>query len=229
MFGTGQYLGVDDVSDRQVQTFYAIWDTDTDSQTAVTRADLQQQVFQRTNVLATGASGLEVTRGRTSSSNTVDWSVKKGWYIDFDIETQSVGGNLLNKGERVVAAPSVMGSRVTFVSLVPENNPCAGAGYSWINTLDLRTGAPFRLTAFDYNLDGTFSDADLLTLSDTTTQAGTSVRFTTGGKSTGVYTGAADFGDGKGRSTSLVSTSLGGLGAIDNNLFLQWRVWQQLP
>ena len=229
MFGTGQYLAVDDVSDRQVQTFYAIWDQDDDSQPPVTRGELLKQRFQQTNIVTTGTDGVEVTRGRTSSSNAIDWSTKKGWYIDLDIETENLGGTNLNKGERVAAAPEVQGWRVTFVSLVPENNPCAGAGYSWINTLDLRTGAPFPLTPLDYNLDGAFSDADLLKIDNTTTQAGTSVRFTPGGKNTGVYTRTSDFGDGKGRSTSVVSTSQGGLETIDNNMFLQWRVWQQLP
>jgi type IV pilus assembly protein PilY1 len=224
LFGTGKYLDVkEDVSDGRVQSFYAIWDKGSDAQPPVVRnnTQLQVQTFVDTDIVVKDKDGVEVTRGRTSSANTVDWSTKNGWYIDLDKE-KTVSG--VNKGERVVVAPEVQGTRVIFVSLVPEGNPCVGEGYGWINALDLRSGAHFPSSPFDYNMDGVFDRSDLLG-----GQAGTSVRFTPGGKATGVYSSTSGFGDGKGRSTTVVSSSAGGLHSVNDFPFLQWRVWQQLP
>ncbi len=230
LFGTGQYLySDDDPRDRQqVQSFYAIWDTGSDDQATVARTRLLQQEFTTTEIVVKAdesAAATEVTRGRTSSANLIDWSTHLGWYIDFDIEEEA--NSNLNKGERVVTEPEVQGGRVIFVSLVPETNPCVGGGYSWINSLDVRNGSRLGLTPFDFNLDGSITEADLLTISGEPV-VGTSVRLTPGGKSTGIYSSPSSFGDGAGRITTVVSTSEGDLVLINAADIQAWRVWQQL-
>ncbi|WP_295583312.1 PilC/PilY family type IV pilus protein [uncultured Lamprocystis sp.] len=229
LFGTGKYLEIGDGGDRQVQSFYAIWDTGSDDPVEVPRTALLRQAFAETNIVMTAGeeeSAAEVTRGRTSTAELIDWSKQLGWYIDFDIEKET--GTNLNKGERVVNEPMVQGGRVDFVSLVPENNPCANGGYSWINSLDVRNGSRLGLTPFDYNLDGANGEADLLATKDGTRVVGTSVRLTPGGQNTGIYSSPSSFGDGAGRITTVVSTSEGDLALINAADVLGWRVWQQL-
>ncbi len=232
LFGTGKYLDLADIDanpEPQVQSFYAIWDIGSNTQKAVSRKALLAQKFLETNLRMTtgeGASIEEVTRGRTSTTNSIDWSKNLGWYIDFDIEKETVGG--LNKGERVVTEPEVQGGRVIFVSLVPETNPCAGGGYSWINALDVRNGSRLGITPFDFDLDGSIGEADLLTTSDGGKVVGSSVRLTPGGRNTGIYSSPSSFGDGAGRVTTVVSTSEGDLALINAADIQAWRVWQQL-
>jgi len=222
LFGTGKYLEVADAGDRQIQSFYAIWDLGSDDQAKVQRSTLLEQSFSTTEIVVNDGDGAEVTRGRTSSTNRIDWRTHLGWYIDFK-ET----GSTINKGERVATEPEVQGGRVIFVSLVPESNPCVGGGYSWINALDLRNGGRLGLTPFDFNLDGSIGEADLLTISGEQV-VGSSVRLTPGGESTGIYSSPSSFGDGAGRITTVVSTSEGDLVLINAADIQAWRVWQQL-
>jgi len=229
LFGTGKYLDLADIEanpEPQVQSFYAIWDIGSNTQTAVGRDKLLEQEFLETNLRMTTDEGEEVTRGRTSTAKSIDWSKHLGWYIDFDIEKDTVAG--LNKGERVVTEPDVQGGRVIFVSLVPETNPCAGGGYSWITALDVRNGSRLGITPFDFDLDGTIGEADLLTTSDGGKVVGSSVRLTPGGRNTGIYSSPSSFGDGAGRVTTVVSTSEGDLALINAADIQAWRVWQQL-
>ncbi len=225
LFGTGKYLGTDDVSDRQIQSFYGIWDLGDDGQAPVMRTQLLQQRFVETDILYQDANGSEVSRGRSSTNEQVDWSTQQGWYIDFDIERDPDG---INRGERVVLEPVVQGGRVIFVSLVPSNNPCAGGGYSWINALDLRTGSRLALSPFDTNRDGVIGGSDLLATTRQGQIPGTSLRLSPNGQDTGVYSAPASFGDGAGRVTTVVSTAAGGLALINAFNVQQWRVWQQV-
>jgi type IV pilus assembly protein PilY1 len=185
LFGTGKYLELDDPGDRQVQSFYAIWDKGDDSEPVVASRDpagLLEQSFVATD-LAVGDA-----RGRTSSDLALDWSdpahPKYGWYIDFDLERDGVG----NKGERVVTEPIVLRKCVIFTSLIPETNPCVAGGYGWINMLNASSGGRPACT-FDYTGDGTFDDDDLLPLEGGPAEgvAGSSFRLTSGGQNGGLY------------------------------------------
>ena len=129
---------------------------------------------------------------------------------------------MTNKGERVVTEPDIQGNTVVFVSQVPETNPCLGGGYSWINALDLRSGSRLTETPFDYNLDGSFGESDLLTVSGTP-QAGSSIRLTGFGGGDGVYT------------SPMVAQGIINVGTSESNVNQvqlynaeKWRVWEQL-
>jgi len=114
-FGTGRYLGEDDLPDGAGQTIYAIRD---DGTTTVTdNTNLVQQT-----VSDAGTS-------RNISTNSVDWSTKYGWYV-----------NLPDTGERVAIEPQLYFGTLVVASIVPSASECQPGGYSWLYQLDYQTG-----------------------------------------------------------------------------------------
>ena len=114
--GTGQYLGVSDVSTTQTQTMYGL----RDSLVALTplRSNLQQQTV-------TTAAGF-----RTSSSNAVDYATKQGWYMD-----------LPSTGERANTTPATDNlGNLAFTTNIPSATPCVPGGSAWLYALDSKTG-----------------------------------------------------------------------------------------
>ena len=114
-FGTGRYLGEDDLTDDSAQTIYAIKD---DGTTTVTGTS---QLVQQT-VSGSGAT-------RDISNNSVDWSTKFGWYV-----------NLPDLGERVAIDPQLYFGTLVFASTVPTASACQPGGYSWLYQLNFKTG-----------------------------------------------------------------------------------------
>ncbi len=233
LFGTGRYLGLSDVSDNSIQSFYGIWDRgDVVAERPdcslpvprVARTGLLQQQLLHTDIRVT-SEGTEVSRGRTSSRSTIDWDSHDGWYIDLSIDRDMSGDN---KGERVTSAPQVRGNRVVFVSLVPEGNPCLSGGYSWVNALAYASGSALQDSPFDFNLDGTYGSEDLLVVGDEPPIVGSSLRLTVAGNSTGIYSAPAVVPLAGGEVRTLVSTSQGDLIDLRESPVLEWRVWGQL-
>lgn len=114
-FGTGRYLGEDDLTDTNVQTMYGIRD---DGATTITDTSL---LIQQT------ASGTGETR--TITKNDVDWTTKFGWYV-----------NLIDSGERINVDPQLYFGTLVFASTVPTASACQPGGYSWLYQLDYKTG-----------------------------------------------------------------------------------------
>lgn len=234
LFGTGRYLGLSDVSDNSIQSFYGIWDrgdvvaegssTSSLPVPRVARSALLRQELLHTDIRVT-SDGTEVSRGRTSSRYTIDWGTHDGWYIDLSIDRDANGDN---KGERVTSAPQVRGNRVVFVSLVPEGNPCLSGGYSWVNALSYTSGSALQESPFDFNLDGTWGAEDLLVVGDEPPTAGSSLRLTVAGGTTGIYSAPAVMPLSGGDVRTLVSTSQGDLIDLRESPVLEWRVWGQL-
>lgn len=130
--GTGQYLGDSDIpgaaganaSASQRQTMYALVDDPLSNPSGTTavisplRSSLQAQTL---------SSG---TTTRTTTSNaTVDYSTKKGWYVD-----------LPATGERVNTNPILALGALVFTSNIPNSDVCTPGGSSWLNILDYRNG-----------------------------------------------------------------------------------------
>lgn len=124
--GTGQYFGSSDVTgttganyaSSQTQTMYGLWD----QLTAITatpslRANLQQQTYTSTATT------------RTLSSNAVDYSIKKGWYID------------LNAGERINTQCGTSYDNLVCTSNIPSATKCEPGGSSWEYVVSSRTGS----------------------------------------------------------------------------------------
>jgi type IV pilus assembly protein PilY1 len=147
VFGTGRYLASSDVFDKSVQSFYGI----RDSGAAVAgRSDLQVQTIQ----VQTAASGLTV---RALSTNTVDWSNKKGWYLDL-LDPPVPPGTAT--GERVVSTAVLTNDRAIFVTVIPSDDPCVPGGTSWLMEASLATGGTFDESILDINKDGKLDDND---------------------------------------------------------------------
>jgi type IV pilus assembly protein PilY1 len=162
-FGTGRYLTSTDPNNTEVQSFYAIWDNGTGT---VTRSQLQVQSI----VAETNEFGFDI---RETSSNTVDWTAKRGWYMDLVVPPTTASGP---GKERVISRPLVRYDRVIFVTVIPSTDPCVPGGVSWIMELDRLSGGRTTSSAFDFNNDGGYDDNDRLASGNT----GSGVKSTVG-------------------------------------------------
>lgn len=124
--GTGQYLGNSDVTGTtganyaasQTQTMYGLWDELTPiAATPSLRANLQQQTYTST------------ATKRTLSNNAVDYTTKKGWYID------------LGAGERVNTQCGTSYDNLVCTSNIPSATKCEPGGSSWEYVLSSKTGS----------------------------------------------------------------------------------------
>ncbi|RUL66574.1 hypothetical protein EKH79_01760 [Dyella dinghuensis] len=134
VFGTGKYLGDDDVTsdDLPVQSVMGIRDKLDRSglPITVTRSDLQTQTLKQTTVHDTGGS-YDGAVLRTLSNNPIP-SGAGGWHVDLNAEA----------GERVVSTPSALFNTNTVVvsTLVPKGFDSAPEGA--LMAIDAATGGP---------------------------------------------------------------------------------------
>ncbi|MGV8933300.1 MAG: pilus assembly protein, partial [Gallionellaceae bacterium] len=123
--GTGQYLGDSDVPASaspnshatQTQTMYGLVDDTITTLPVLLRSSLQVQTL-----TVSGSSS-------TITSNTVDYSTKKGWYVD-----------LPNSGERANTDPVLALGVLGFTTNIPSTTVCIPGGSSWEYFLDYKTG-----------------------------------------------------------------------------------------
>jgi type IV pilus assembly protein PilY1 len=151
-FGTGSFYRVDDnvvPSDPSVDSFYGIIDR---GEPITSRSNLLEQTI----LAETTVSGVPV---RAVSANDMQ-SGDDGWYLDL----VPPGGNAA--GERVVAKATIRGDRVIFPTLIPNADPCAFGGESWIMELNTFTGGRLDYAVFDLNDDVRFDDSDFITITD---------------------------------------------------------------
>lgn len=211
-FGTGQYLEATDVvspRNQQVQSFYGIWDNGSPI-TTTDRSELQQQSItnQTSQTFTVNDNGTpddtsddttQTYAARTTSRESVDWSTKKGWYMDFDEPSST--------GERVVTQPLVKYGRVIFLTVVPSDDVCRAGGLSWLMELDALTGAATTGSSFDFNNDGAFDDSDLLASGDVASGIMTSVGIT---KPPAWFTGT------EGKDYKVMTGTTGGIQSVGN-------------
>jgi type IV pilus assembly protein PilY1 len=159
-FGTGKYLGDNDLTDTSQQTFYGIWDRwfDNDDDTAHNEDNFK--AFTRTNLLqqeiigSTRFSNDGTVDARVTTNNMIDWDTKQGWYLD-----------LTESGERVFQSPILRNNRIIFVTATLSTDPCSGGGTSWLMELDAISGSRLDTSPFDYNGDGSVDAInDMVTL-----------------------------------------------------------------
>ena len=130
-FGTGKYLEESDkiTTDQVTQTFYALWDKSANSSTINSdRSELLQQQILR-----------EDSNRRVISNNTIEWSSKKGWYLD--LVNTGVSASQNNQGERQITNSTLWLNSVLFTTQIPNSDACAGGGTGWIMKLDAASGA----------------------------------------------------------------------------------------
>jgi type IV pilus assembly protein PilY1 len=145
LFGTGRFFADNDKGDTTQQSFYGIWDNGS----PVTTTDRSQLVRQTISTTSINVGGVPTTV-RTITANTVDWSTKRGWYMD-----------LPTSGERVIGTPAVRAGRVIFTTMFPSStDPCDFGGGGWLMEVDARTGGLLPYTVFDTTRNGTIDDND---------------------------------------------------------------------
>jgi len=119
--GTGRYLGTTDLSNVDQQSIYALKDDLSDTGLGDVRAgsDLVQQVL----------SENEKGTKRTVTGKPVDWSTKKGWFID-----------LPSPGERVNIEMQLVFNVLTVATNIPKADACTAGGSSWLYRFDIASG-----------------------------------------------------------------------------------------
>lgn len=161
LFGTGKYLEPSDkqLTPQRPQSFYGIVDrnsgTDTDRVTGGRGSLTRQTILAESSVDIDGSGPLGPMNVRVTSNNTLGGN--RGWYIDL----VSPSGY---QGERQVSNPIVRNGNVVFTTLIPDTDPCASGGNSWIMEMNLLDGGRLQVTPFDLNNDGKFTDADNVTV-----------------------------------------------------------------
>ena len=141
-FGTGQFLGLPDVSSTSPQTVYGIWD-DLVSSKPPLRSDLVAQTITGTttaSLLVSGTNGV-----RLITSNPIDWTKNRGWYVDLPVS-----------GEREITDALLDSKRLIFATFIPSTDPCVGGGQSWFMVVDYATGGAPTKPQIDLYGKGTF-------------------------------------------------------------------------
>jgi type IV pilus assembly protein PilY1 len=106
--GTGQLLAAADIQAQAVQSFYALVD-DLSSNPTIGNP---RTALTRKTVTATSDS-------RDIAGTAVDYSTKKGWYIDFPA------------GERVTTDPQAAFGAIMFSTNLPSSSACSSASYMY--------------------------------------------------------------------------------------------------
>jgi type IV pilus assembly protein PilY1 len=156
VFGTGRFFAGKDSKSLAAnsQSFYGIWDNGTPVTEPKRDTALQKQRVLATRTVTRVDPVTKVSEQidvRDLSAEPVDWSAKRGWYID-----------LPDAGERVIGAASVRGGRVIFTTQVPSTDPCEFGGSGWLMEVSATTGAKLPYSVFDTSGDKLVTTADEL-------------------------------------------------------------------
>ncbi len=163
--GTGRLLDIADFGSTRTQSLYAISDGSTLTNA---RASLVEQVY---NPDATSVDG-------AITSNEVDWSTDRGWYVD------------LPAGEQVNTTPTIAYGAVAVVTNANGGTDCSASSRLYV--LDVKSGSRF-------------AGADFVSteISDTANSSGVTALSTGNGK----IVGSGQDADGKPWEREIVSTT----------------------
>lgn len=143
--GTGRYLNVDDLANKDVQSWYGL----IDDGTAITgRAQLvQTQILSETTIGGLGA--------RVISDNVAPGL--RGWFMDL---VSPVAGA---EGERMVVPNFFQGLALIGTTRIPDTtNVCNPSGKGYVMAINPFTGGRLSQSFFDMNGDGVFNNSDLV-------------------------------------------------------------------
>jgi type IV pilus assembly protein PilY1 len=163
LFGTGTFYQVDDnvvPNNPPLDAFYGIIDRGVP---ITGRNELLEQ-----SILA------EVTAFGFRVRGITDYDIQasdSGWFLDLQWPVAYGGPGAV--GERVVSRAIVRGDRVIFATLIPNTDPCAFGGDSWLMELNTFSGGRLDYAVFDLNGDGLFDDQDWI---DVTAPDGSVIR-----------------------------------------------------
>ncbi|MDO6687475.1 MULTISPECIES: pilus assembly protein [unclassified Agarivorans] len=158
-FGTGKYIekGDNNYLAEPTQSIYAIWDKLDESYYTTSRTQVDsEQVY--SNLLRQSIIE-EDARNRKVSSYPIDWGVHKGWYLDL-VNTQD--DNTTNYGERQVTNSLLLANKLSFTTLLPNEDACTPGGSGWYMEMNLHSGVTWN----SGNEDFTDPDDDTNTIDD---------------------------------------------------------------
>jgi type IV pilus assembly protein PilY1 len=134
MFGTGQFLTANDLTNRQTQTIYGVLDRPAGAG-LYHRSDLQSQTI---SYVTAATAGLPQDL-LTDTSASVDFSSKAGWYDDLPIV-----------GQRVTTDPQLLhGTFITTLNTPPSTS--CGIGSAMLLELNYANGGAFTQPQLDIN------------------------------------------------------------------------------
>ncbi len=141
VFGTGQYLGTNDVGNTDQQYLFGVFDNGLN--TGVTTGDLVTQTITNETIVDGGTY-------RLASKNPIDFTTEKGWKLD-----------LPAAGERVIYAPQIRGDLAYFETIIPSGDGCeVQAGSGFLMAVGLAEGGAPEFSTFDRTGDGLIDDND---------------------------------------------------------------------
>jgi Tfp pilus tip-associated adhesin PilY1 len=183
VFGTGKYLGPRDFSNTQVQTIYGIWDygddddaseylgvavrgSDADGNATLTLSNQSpfSSLARQTKLLDVNFAGQSL---RVLSDNPVNylWETDTGGEENpSTTEANHVGWyfDLPDTKERVVQDVLIRSGKAIVISNIPNTNPCAAGGSSWMYEINANTGGRLKAPQFDINNDNVIDENDLI-------------------------------------------------------------------
>ncbi len=85
---------------------------------------------------------------RTTSGDSINWSTKRGWYLDLEDSGERVNTDMIITSDKVITA----------AGNVPSTDACSSGGYAWLYNIDVNTGKQV-MTAYDDPLATKYPDA----------------------------------------------------------------------
>lgn len=147
-FGTGKFSETTDKQVTAQQGFYAVWDSDGGA------GDLKVANL-RSQSIETAVTGSDATYF-TSSTNSVDYTNQRGWYLPLSTVDPYIG-------ERIIYAAQTSRARIIFTTAaVNSTDPCESTGVGRLFELDANTGSMLTYPVLDTNGDGVINGSDPL-------------------------------------------------------------------
>jgi type IV pilus assembly protein PilY1 len=157
--GTGQMLGVGDLSTTGVQSLYGIFDGP-----GFAGIPNRTNLVQQTLANDTTSGGVQVRTVVCPITNVycsthplatvlpVTLPADRGWFVDFNLVS----------GERIITDPEIeSGGGVVFTTYQPNTSQCVGGGSAWLMVFNFATGGQFPLPELDVNSDGKLDASDV--------------------------------------------------------------------
>jgi type IV pilus assembly protein PilY1 len=173
VFGTGQYLTTDDLSDTTVQSFYGIWDWGEYWESTLGDLSTAQSKYLGTPDSTRQLSNLPGTqlREQTFIYQDTQWGVltdtPTDWYahpFNADSTGKDMGWcfDMPDSGERSLRDPLIRKGNVVMISTIPSTSPCDSGGSSAIYIVNACTGGQTYKPEFDVNNDKTIDSNDVI-------------------------------------------------------------------